>query len=717
MTKNFKITAVFLLIIGVLTILVVNVFLYINPPVVPQNDQWKDPRLFGREIVRPKNQPESKLIPNFNDIRAVAYRNISYRGEEKWIAGNTVFRIDSPAGIKVARFFTQQYGLAGSMPTDIINHKDQIWVGFQGGVSKYIDNADEFKIYLEGESNVKLFEDPYEKKLYAATFRNFFYYDDTQDRWEVDATGSAPINSNQLVFTEKNIFGSSYPTALPVVVFDKEKNVWEKSSIPEFGDQQGLTLFKAGSRVFIYGRNKDYSSCEDSGKQSASVFFEFKDGKWESNEELNRKFYNNEPSILGDKISKDNKITFAYEDPQCNSDKRIYKKAEFNFSNDKVALVKEETRDTSFLEDGKFSELAQEISSLLKLPTYRKVKAVDDWGNIYVQSENSSYGYTTKDINFSIIKNSEFGRETKVILNPDQLKDFSSSDLISPIFCRTKGKTLSTYALIQSVNEMGGETTKAKLFKIDSDQTHAIEVNQIKEETLKTIDGYGNYGSGLVCQNETFYWLSEGADEGKIQTLDLNNFQLSQIAVPNQQKIIPLYDIGFSDQTRLWFTDDKQISLFYFDATNSQTKEVKTDFSKRTLASGKGLAMIFADKDRIWFYETEEAEKPKSQIIITDLAGNKVKSFQARGYNFDVTALSNGYFVGSNSEGVFTFNYGQDNFNYIDQEKLPFWGTPTNFMPSKIVFKLFSYNDKVWFDGADAGAFFLDYKDLGIPVN
>lgn len=706
MTKNFKITAVFLLIIGVLTILAVNVFLYINPLVVPQNDQWKDPKLVGREITRPNNQPEARVLENFDDIRAIAYKNTSYRGEEKWIAGNTVMRISSPGGFKTIRFFTQGYGLAGSAPTDIINHKDQIWVGFQGGVSKYIDDYDEFKIYLEGESNVKLFEDPYEKKLYAATFRNFFYYDDTKDRWEVDVTGSAPINSNQLVFTKKNIFGSSYPTALPVVVFDKERNIWEKSNIPEFGNQQGLTLFKAGSRVFIYGRNKDYSSCEDSGKQSASMFFEFKDGKWESNEELNKKFYNNEPSILGDKISKDNKITFVYEDPQCDSDKRIYKKAEFNFSNDKVALVKEETRDTSFFEDGKnFQETVQEISDLLQTPPYRKIKAIDDYGNLYIQSISSLLYFEPRDI---------YNSTTRTLIDSDQLKDYASEPII-PIFCHTKGKTLSTYALIQSVDEMGGETIKAKLFKIESNQ--AVEVNQIKEETLKTIDGYRNYGSGLVCQNETFYWLSEGAGEGKIQTLDLNNFQLSQITVPNQQKIIPLYDIGFSDQTRLWFTDDKQISLFYFDATDSQTKEVKTDFSKRTLATGKGLAMIFADKDRIWFYETEEAEKPKSQIIITDLAGNKVKSFQARGYNFNVTALSNGYFVGSNSEGVFTFNYGQDNFNYIDQEKLPFWGTPTNFMPSKIVFKLFNDNDKVWFDGADAGAFFLDYKDLGIPVN
>jgi len=617
----------------------------------------------------PEKASAQTLIPDYAGIRKIAMR-----GNEKWVVARVLIRVKDGQ----AKYYSQKDGIPGAYLDDVINFEGNIWVSSQGGVGKLNDKTDKFVPYLQGESNIYLFEDEFAHKLYASTFVNAYVLNG--DRWE-QLKGSLPINSSQIIFTEKNAFSYSYPTGL--VILDKKTDQWSKSDIATYGENQGLMLFKVNNRVFIFSRSAKYSGCSEYQKEAAAVFLEYKNGVWEPIEVLNQKFFNYEPSILNGRNFPTGKISFSYNATPCSEENSEYRQADFEISDSDIKLLKDEKIES--LMSSNFSDTVQELHQILGLAQSHSVVRVLN-GQLYTNASNN-FGSSFPGGFSALTYNSDKYLE-RIIIPSDQL---GSRNYLEMIDCGDKNQQV---LLAQDIEEKGGSTLSGKLFSINNGK--ATEITGVSEDVTKKMQL-----NSIVCKNNYLYFRADNT----IEKLNLTDYGLKTVV----ENIDSEFRNTSNQDNRLWLTKYEQLGkILVFDPSAEKMQEITVALDEEL---AKDIAIVNATDDKLILFSYSG-----KKLIITDYQGKQIKSIVSENNRPNMINIRPNLYLGSDSKGIFTFDLAKTSFNYLGQDKLPVWGTPSNFMPSNLQFSLFNDKDnrQVWFDGGSLVIFPLSYAQLGL---
>lgn len=595
---------------------------------------------------------EDDILPNFSDIRKVVDVN-----GEKWVATNGIIKLKE----NKIRLYTQKDGLPGSGATDLVVFNNEIWAGFQGGVAKYDAKKDNFSSYLEGEANVSLYVDPVDKKLFASTFKNFFEWNGSS--WDKKVGANLPLDSRQIVFTKEYIASTSFP-AHPVTIYSRSDKTWQKSAIAEFGDQQGQTLFQANDRVFLYGRSKNYQGCGEDKKEASSIFFEFKNGKWESVPVLNQKFAYYEPIVQ--KISTPSvKRTFIYNTDPCSGKSESYKKVEVDFSNDNITLSSEtdiKYEDVNTL-DFDLASTQKALTEATGFSPFKEIKAIDENGNLLVKTSGVALSGSTSGydmVGFAAIKPTKDGYKEQAIL--ENGKDNPNS--MTPILCSRKSGRTFDYLLAQEINEMGGETTKADLYSI-SNELKATKITPEDSSAIKTIS------TKVVCKDDTLFWQGNKV----IKTLNLRNFSTSEIPITLAT------DINYFDSNAIvsdvfWLYDPQTKKIAKYVPGAEKTEEVAIDSKVIKLLSNQSK-LLGVTESNLWLVSTTESSNATKKVYSLDLNGKLVGNFEISNEVSSLAELDKDHVIGKKRLGTFTANSDGSDVKLVSNSLLPFWGVGT----------------------------------------
>ena len=615
-------------------------------------------------IQLPDNKFSGVFLPNFDVIRGT-----TDRGSEKWVAAQVAVRIKD----NKVTFFSQKDGMAADNTTGVINHNDQIWFTSQGGVSKYIDNENRFKTYLVGESNINLFEDPYNKKLYASTFQNFFSFNDETDQWSRDDSG--PINSHEIEFSKDFIIATSQQST-PAVIFDKQTGKWSTSSIPEFSSQEVFILFKSRERIFIYGRSKNYNGCGQYGKEPASLFFEYKNSQWTPVDVLNKTFANYEPYISRNEII-GNLIPFYNEKKPCSNDgiNGGSLKTIVDFSGNDVKIVSQNDVPTGIsgeIKDSNSVKAIKEISKITGLKPNHKILSFED--NIILSQAKNSDG----SLSFTQISLNGQNYNEKELISSKDLGDVNIFGLTSCSPGNTK------YLSVASVSEYDGSGKNYQLYKVVGDNIQKVNAD---------VSGLpvGNPNQ-FVCEKGSLYW-AEGAD---IKKADVEGDKINITIIKD------LKDFGdvsvsndLSKDGKIWFSFfDKKDKLFSFDLASQSVNQYSIP-----LPMDK-LRLIDVTLDYFWF---ANYLNPNSELVKIDFNGNATKRYAINGSLQGVLDLESNKYLVSSSVQLSILDDNSGEFKTVDDKLLPFYSQPSSFMPSRsssafirdgdnILFKEYSYS-------------------------
>ena len=594
----------------------------------------------------PSTVPDMQFA-SFNDIRDVVEV-----GDEKWTATEGVIRLKAGK----VRWYTQKDGLPGAQATDIINFNNNIWVGMQGGIAKYNKETDKFIPYLEGQANVTLFNDTYTNTLYASTFRGFYKFNESTNEWTNDTSANAPVDSSQIVFTSDKIIGTSFH-ARPVVVFDRNKQVWEKFGITEFGDQQGFRLFKINDRVVLYGRSTKYSGCSEDGKEPASVFVEWNGNAWIKIDALNQFFINNEPHIA--EIT-GNSATFTYAKNNCNSDTTNTKQITADFSNASVTLGTE--IDSTYIAntsatDKIYDEIGIEISNALKLSPLRLIKAIDSEGNLLAQTGSLIVNGTSNigGNGFARLKPTKDGYAEEAIITNDAKVPSS----VEPIMCTTNNKTSLSYILAQNIDEMGGEVIDSYLYSVDSN----FKATKVEGANIKST--FGN-NSERVCQGDDLYTMDNNGTGHKTNLKDFTTVEFAKVNKTFGQSQT------FAEGTNIWFYSPTNKELVRFDTTAKTLAKVSIDSIAGKLTNESQLVAV--DDKSIWIDSSGEGSNKTKTVYIIDMNDKELGSFEITNEAPRISLINDNYAIGNKRDGVFVVDRATYKITMFDKTKLPFWG-------------------------------------------
>lgn len=612
---------------------------------------------------------DTVFIPNFSDIRNTVSRN-----NEKWVAAQVAIRIKN----NKVTFFSQKDGLAADNTSDVMIHNNQVWFASQGGASKYLDNQNKFKSYLVGESNIYLSEDPYDKKLYASTFENFFVYNDNTDQWTQIKDPNIPINVRNMVFTTKNIFGSSYPYALPVTVYDKAQKQWIKSNIPEFGDQQLLTLFTAGERVFIYGRSKDYDNCGDYGKAPASIFFEYQNNQWLPVDLLNKTFYNTQPSIDKTK-SHSNTIVFN-SGISCNDHPNKPTQTTIDFSQN-IQITSQTDMPVEDSDVNDHVKTMQEITQITGLKPFHKILSFEN-NTLLTEAHNSDGSLALTQITL----NGQNYSEKELISN----KDFGDINTISILGC-PPSKT--KYVSAENVSEYDGSGKNYQLYEIKEDVA-----KKLNKDTSSTPEIYLNL---QACLKDNIYWVQNaGIMKAEIQEDKINIETIKDLKEFSGNSV----NENLAKEGKLWFSfyniKDK---IFSFDLTNNNFDQYNIPLPMDE------LDLLDVTNDYFWF---RYYLNPNSELVKIDRNGNAVQRYAISGSLRGFASLdANKFLISSDQQISILSDDNLGSIKPINDNLLPFYSKPTNFMRERSNFNFFADNGKILFAGG-SGNFTISVTDL-----
>lgn len=613
------------------------------------------------------------FLPNFNDVRGTADR-----GSEKWVAAQVAVRIKD----NKVTFFSQKDGLAANNTTGVINHNNQIWFTSQGGASKYIDSENRFKTYLDGESNINLFEDPYDKKLYASTVENFFIYNDKTDEWS--RVDNGPINSNQMKSNQDFIIATSQQSK-PAVVFNKQDGNWTVSSIPDYGDQEVFHIFKVGERIFIYGRSKNYNSCNDQGKEAASLFFEFKNGKWAPVDILNKTFINNDPSILKSETTS-SQISFYNGKNPCSGDNlnSKYLKTVVDFSNNSVKIISQnetpfKTQDQIFGND--YTQIVQEISNITGLKSSHKILSYEN-NTILSQAVNPD-----GTLSFTQIALDGQNYSEKELLSNKDLGDVNGFNLTNCSPGNVK------YLSAANVSDYDGSGKNFQLYELMGNNIRKVNAD------VSSLP-FGNPNQS-ACFENNLYW-----PDGKSMMQTEIQGEKIDVTVAKDLK-----DLGSGNAInrllkdgKLWFSyfviKDK---LFSFDLASKNIDQYSIP-----LPMDK-LTLLDVTPDYFWF---SYYLNPNSELVKFDRNGNAVRRYAVNGPIRGISDLGLGNYLVSSSDQLSILNDNSGEFSPVDDKLLPFYSKPTDFMPERSNFDFVRSGDNVLFENND----FLETGNFIIPV-
>jgi hypothetical protein len=636
---------------------------------------------------------DNTVMSSFSDIRAVAEKDGA-----KWVATQGIISLKD----NKVNWYNQKDGLPGSFATDIINHNGQIWAGMSGGVAKYDDKNNKFISYLSGETNIKLFSDTYSNTLYASTFRGFYHYNSATDTWVKEASVNTPIDSQQVVFTQNTILGTSQQ-AHPVVIYDKNNKTWIKPTIPEYGNQQVLNLFKVGDRVILYGRAARYSGCSEQNKEPASFFMEYKDNSWESIKSLNDKFFNYEPNVV--EII-ENKAIFAYMGETCESTPNA-KQITADFSASTIVLGEEtdySIEQSSMLGRKSFAAIGKELADATKLSPSRIIKAIDDEGNILAKTSNvitngvSGFGGN----GFSVLRPTTLGYIEQSILPNNK----DNPNHIDPIMGKDDGKMELKYVLARDIDEMGGELVSASLYSIDN-RFKATLMENIGKDVIAKISGES---SEWIYKNDSLYFLD---NIGKGYKLNLKTSAI--VEIPSKSKT---YGQGRTivNGSDIWFYSPKNKELFKFDTEQEVLTLVNVSKISSNLTTES--ALIAVDSKSLWFTATSESSNAAKKVYAIDYDSNQLGSFQITNEISTLTLINESYAIGKKRNGVFIVNRSNYEVSMFENSKMPFWGYGENNTTDFSAFDRLDFNfisdkkyGKIWFF-QDGTSFSLDENQI-----
>lgn len=622
---------------------------------------------------------DDTVLPDFSDIRKVVKVD-----NEKWVATSGIIKLKD----NKIRLYTQKDGLPGSATTDIVVFKNEIWAGFQGGVARYNTEKDSFSPFLDGESNVSLFVDPYENNLYASAFKSFFEWNGTS--WDKKEGANLPIDSHQIMFTKDYIASSSFP-AHPVVLFDRATKTWTKPEISEFGAQQGQTLFQAKERTFIYGRSKNYQSCDDANKEASSTFFELKNGQWEAVSSLNEKFGNSEPLVKKDSESSEKRF-FIYSTDSCSGKTNQYKQVEVDFSGNNIRIGAESDYkyEDALNPSPDITSASKEIARASGFSPYKEIKAIDDNGVLLAKTMSVSVSSTTPNsmIGFSVIKPTKDGYKEQTVLENNK----DNPSYMTPILCsRSQGKSFD-YLLAQEIEEMGGTTLKADLYSISKDFV-AKKITPQDNSVIKSIS------TNAACKDDTLFWQSPNKT---IKSLNLKNNTVKEIPISlntetnffNQNAIV-------SDAVWMYDPKTKKIARYVLGADKTEEVIIDPKVAKQLTNESKLLAVT---ESNLWLVTTNESSNASKKVYALDLAGKETSSFDINNEISSLIGLSNDYILGKKRLGAFTTNIASPSVKLLSNSILPFWGKGAVDGQDFSSFDRISYNfirdskfNKIWF--------------------
>ena len=609
------------------------------------------------------------LVPNYNDIRGTVKRN-----SETWVAAQVAIRIKD----NKVTFFSQKDGLAADNTFDVFNHNDQIWFGSQGGASRYIDNENRFKTYLAGEANINFFEDPYAKILYASTFENFFSYNDINDQWTKVEDQNIPINVTNMVFTPKNIFGSSYPYALPVVVYNKDQKKWTKSDIPEFKGQQILTLFNVEERTFIYGRSSNYTGCSKYGKEALSIFFEYKNNQWAPVDILNKTFFNDEPSI--DKVESQQNTVVFNTGISC-IDRGIQpQKVVVDFSDQGIKIVSQTERSNQIAKVD-YASTIEEIFKITGLRPHHEI-LMTEGDTVFTKATNIDGSFSLTQVT---LDNQNYS-EKELISN----KDLGDINILNLNNCSSEN---TKYLSAANISGYDGSGKNHQLYEIKGSIVRKVNA----DVSIIPLDNPNQ----LTCSENNLYWVED-------TNIKKANIQGDKISIEMVKDLKELSGTSGQSQLskdgKLWFSYyDKKDKIFSFDFTSNGVNEYNIPLPLDS------LTLMDVTSDYFWF---KKYLNPSSELVKIDRNGNIVKRYAVSGslqgfLNID----KDKYLISSDEQVSLLSDDSLGVIKPINDKLLAFYSEPANFMGGRSNFKLYQAKDNILFVG-ETGNFTIPVATL-----
>lgn len=235
-----------------------------------------------------------KFLPDYSDMRGY-----TEMGSEHWFVAFKSIIVTKDGKYRV--YTTHEFDGITSF-TGIVKMDGQIWISGQGGTARYDSKNDSFKTYLKGELNVKLYVDPFDSNMYAATFKTAYAYDKKSNTFSLINPSNNPSSIKEFGFTKDYVVATSSNNSennSPLQVLNKQTRRWSAPSGLQYFKANArsaeVSLVTVGDKIIVYGRHVEYQSCAGQGKYPATVVYQFTEtGSFEELKDLTTLFSNNE---------------------------------------------------------------------------------------------------------------------------------------------------------------------------------------------------------------------------------------------------------------------------------------------------------------------------------------------------------------------------------------------------------------------------------------
>lgn len=635
------------------------------------------------EVEVVEEQEGWKYFVNYKDTRDVIVDN-----DTTWIGTyGGVIKINT--SINNRENITVANGLSSDVVTslDLDSINNELWVGAQGGISKFDSNSLElietyessqdevhtsvFYDRTEGlysASNIELKRDPYTRILWAGTFKALSEYDEVTNSWTSYGKG-AGINLsgvNCVEFTEDSVWifvNSNGYTVGGIFSLDKATREWK-----HYGVTEGLLLSSAsmvissdGETVLASGRPHDWKSAAES-RESDIYGISYGEETW------------HKVVALTEAIGQNDKVrSMKYENGYFILDVLS------GFTNDrKETEIRYSLEDDEIIVDSSEKlTLAEQYSLYLNYPGESKILYETD-GNLLWLSGLTTFNPMTDVFDRSVYEAFENNDE----INTDP-PDFYFSD------CNQWNDSQTNLYVEDYSQGMGGYSGGIYVYNQESGVIEQFMGND-------DWDALRSNGQITHCDDENLIFLSK---EG-ILYYDVESGE-ERIVSTNFNSPEGYYYFANSDKENIWFWSETGVLGKYDIGTESFTYlTIPGDY-----ANISSLELIDIDNDSLWLYVVSRSDR-YLKLIKFNTSTNQISEYDlssiisSSGLDKGPKSLTvhNGDVWMANQEDFFWKQKNSENFTVLPSNLVSKMMAGSN--TSMYNIKMISLDSSIWFSAS-----------------
>lgn len=515
--------------------------------------------------------------------------------------------------------YTQTDGLDGPSAGSFVVFNNQLWVATANGVSRYLPEQNKFKAYFAdviddgfsgGIGNVNLFNNTLGNVLSVSSFKGFYEYDASQDTFVIT---NGPINTGAVYFNDSEGVAITWEGGATSVLYHyTPSEKWSLSTPLTSYTDQGVYVRKVDNRFVVFGRSKDYQSCESVGTAPATLFDEFASGTLTPIAELNEQFKLNELTPGDDRANYQAK-TFGCEGQE--------EKA-YNFVIKSGSIGVEEVTNpiepwNPEAEQPYLDSIEQLKQRLQREPIFRVLGVEADGSLITMYSDgvvgpigrgngttgaaSSSMGYNLVMNRLATVEEGRFGSAKKI----GQIDWMDDSTVSTPVLC----DGALSYAMFINVSDYDGIISDAKLYDVRNGGLE--EVADLKELLVSS-----EAPRNVYCSETALQW---------VYNTDVVSFNRESKEITKEKFLDgdrQRFGVALTGN-KLWVSigSYNEEPIGYRDMTTGKFTDIDLKIDKGTQDDPKVNTLIGINESLIWMVLDSN---PNGRVVAFNLSGDIV---------------------------------------------------------------------------------------------